>query len=257
MRLDKFISNFSDYSRSEVKKLIKAQRVTLNAQIATQADATISCHEDLIEVDGIKIEALDNVYLMLHKPKGVVCANTDSEHPTVIDILRSSSAKKNPSKITLPFNDLQIAGRLDIDTTGLVFITTDGKWNQRVTSPSQHAKKTYKVSLAEDLADEVIEKFRHGILLNNENKKTRPATLEKITPREVLLSLSEGKYHQVKRMFAAVGNHVIALHRVSIAGITLDPELEPGDFRHIAPQELDTIQRHLGSPNTEPNNHAR
>ncbi len=243
MRLDKFVSNFSDYSRSEVKKLIKAQRVTINGEYAKQADSPVSSNTDTVAVDGKVIEALSDIYLMFHKPKGLVCANSDSEHPTVIDALRSNAST---AQSPLPFNDLQIAGRLDIDTTGLLFITTDGKWNQRVTSPGQHGKKTYRVELANELNDDVIETFLQGVQLKNEAKKTRSATLEKISAREAMLTISEGKYHQVKRMFAAVGNHVVNLHRVSITGVVLDPILAPGEYRPLSPCELDTIQRNIG-----------
>lgn len=244
MRLDKFISHYSDYSRSDVKKLIKAQRVTLNSELATQANTAVSLDHDTIEVDGERIEVQQAVYLMLNKPQGVVCANTDSEHPTVIDVLRSSTS--NTNERPLPFDTLQIAGRLDIDTTGLVFITTDGKWNQRVTSPSQRAKKTYRVSLAEPLAADAVEQITQGILLKGETKPTRPAEIKCLTDRTVQLSIAEGKYHQVKRMFAAVGNHVSALHRENIAGVNLDSKLAPGEFRHLTFEELELITVNTG-----------
>lgn len=241
MRLDKFISNNTQYSRSDVRKLIKAKRVCVNDEDANSADCKIKSTRDIVSIDGKQITAIGNIYLMLNKPEGVVCANMDSEHPTVIDLIQNSENFVDEKPRVLPTKDLQIAGRLDIDTTGLVLITNDGKWNHTITSPNIACKKVYHVSLKLPLAPQVPELFARGMYLEGEKKKTRPALLNVITPKKVTLSLSEGKYHQVKRMFAATGNKVKALHRHSIAGVTLDSNLAPGQFRHLTKVEMTTI----------------
>lgn len=244
MRLDKFISNNSLYSRSDIKRLIKSQRIAVNDESAASPEQKIKPKHDVVKIDGTVIEAVGKLYLMLHKPAGVVCANSDSEHPTVIDLLRDETCFVGKKNAPLPLKDLQIAGRLDMDTTGLVLITNDGKWNQRVTSPATDCKKVYLVTLREPIDPKVTEIFARGVQLEGEKKKTRPAILHIITPTKVTLALSEGKYHQVKRMFAATGNGVKTLHREAVAGIVLDKQLKPGQCRFLTEQELHCIQAH-------------
>jgi len=164
---------------------------------------------------------------MLHKPEGVICANEDSEHPTVLDLINE------PKKYSL-----QIVGRLDKDTTGLVLLTDDGQWNHQVTSPNKACAKTYLVRLKHPLKGDEVEQFNDGLLLKSETKKTRPATLIINDEFHATLSISEGRYHQVKRMFGAVGNRVETLHRQSIGAINLDPELTPGDYRPLTDDEI-------------------
>ncbi len=155
-------------------------------------------------------------YFMLNKPQGYVCSTDDPDHPTVLYFLDEPVAWK-----------LHAAGRLDIDTTGLVLMTDDGQWSHRITSPRHHCEKTYLVTLESPVADDTAEQFAKGVQLHNEKDLTKPAVLEVITPTQVRLTISEGRYHQVKRMFAAVGNHVVELHRERIGGITLDADLAP------------------------------
>lgn len=132
-------------------------------------------------------------------------------------------------------------GRLDIDTTGLVLLTDDGQWSHRITSPRHHCEKTYHVTLESPVSSEITEKFAQGIELRGDKEQTRPAVMEIITPTEVLLTISEGRYHQVKRMFAAMGNHVVALHRRQIGEIVLDESLEPGEYRELSREEIDSV----------------
>ncbi|WP_086932232.1 pseudouridine synthase [Agarilytica rhodophyticola] len=245
MRLDKFISNNTQYSRSDVRKLIKAKRVCVNGEDAESPDDKVKSSRDIVTIDGEKVKPIGNVYLMLNKPEGVVCANTDGEHPTVIDLLQQDESFVGKKVSTLPIKDLQIAGRLDIDTTGLVLITNDGKWNHTITSPNHACKKTYHVSLKNPLAPQVPEMFAKGIHLEGEKKKTRPAILHVITAKKVTLSISEGKYHQVKRMFAATGNKVKALHRHSIGGLVLDEALAPGQYRHLTEKEVAALAQNV------------
>ncbi|MFL0799315.1 MAG: pseudouridine synthase [Agarilytica sp.] len=242
-RIDKFISNNTDHSRSDVRKLIKAKRVELNGELVGSVDVRTTINKDIVMLDGVRIEPIGDVYLILNKPQGYVCANGDGQHPTVIDLLKQSANFAGKKLKLLPFKDLQIAGRLDLDTTGMVLITNDGKWNHNITSPSVDCKKIYRVSLDAPLSPTAPALFARGVQLEGEKKKTRPAFLEVISPKKVRLSLSEGKYHQVKRMFAATGNHVTQLHRESIAGLSLDSALSPGQFRYITQEELSLIEK--------------
>ncbi|ACE84937.1 16S rRNA pseudouridine(516) synthase RsuA [Cellvibrio japonicus] len=225
-RLDAFISNNSDFTRSQIQRLIKAGRVHIDDKPVSQGAQKLNGTES-VRVDGELIEPLSLRYLMLHKPQGYVCANTDSEHPTVLDLIDL------PRKQTL-----QIAGRLDLDTTGLVLLTDDGQWNHRITSPRRECSKRYRVTTAEPIAADTAHYFTDGIQLHGEKHKTRPAHLELIDDYNAWLDIHEGKYHQVKRMFAATGNKVIALHRTRIGSITLDNQLTPAHWRPLTPAEI-------------------
>lgn len=232
MRLDKFISNASDYSRSQVKKLIKEQRVDVDGNIAKNPAMTISALADVC-LNGTPITPPGPRYFMLNKPAGVVSATKDREHTTAIDLLNEPRPEQ-----------LQIVGRLDIDTTGLLLITDNGQWNHRITSPRSDCCKTYKVEVAEPLAPELIEKFKDGIWLEGEKHRCLPADLKILDTRHALLTIREGKYHQVKRMFVALNNHVTQLHRLQIGAITLDTTIEPGDYRPLTQQEIESIKHH-------------
>ncbi len=242
-RIDKFISNNTDHSRSDVRRLIKAKRVELNGELVDGVDVRTKTSKDIVMLDGVRVEPIGDVYLVLNKPQGYVCANEDGQHPTVIDLIKQSANFAGAKLKPLPFKDLQIAGRLDLDTTGMVLITNDGKWNHNITSPSVDCKKVYRVSLDEPLSPAAPAQFAKGVQLEGEKKMTRPAFLEVISPKKVRVSLSEGKYHQVKRMFAATGNHVTQLHRESIAGLTLDSSLDQAQFRYLSDEELTLIKK--------------
>ena len=168
-------------------------------------------------------------YFMLNKPQGYVCSTDDPDHPTVLYFLDEPVAYK-----------LHAAGRLDIDTTGLVLMTDDGQWSHRVTSPRHHCE-----NLSGDAGAPVGGRhraaFRRRVQLHNEKDLTRPATLEQVDARVVRLTLSEGRYHQVKRMFAAVGNRVIELHRERIGAIVLDDDLAPGEYRPLTEEEIASV----------------
>ena len=211
--------------------MVRAGSVSVNNVLIKKADQKILA-TDVVTLDGETVSLPQSRYLMLHKPAGYVCANRDGEHPVVLDLLNEGGIE-----------DLQIAGRLDIDATGLVLITDDGAWNHRVTAPMRLCRKTYCVTLHEPLAVDAAEKLRSGILLSGEKKSTLPAELSFIDDQSdrVRLSIREGKYHQVKRMFAAVGNHVIALHRESIGDIFLDTSLMPGQYRPLTSIEIASV----------------
>ena len=229
MRLDKFIAQTTDLSRTLVKLALRNKRVTVNGEQVKDASLHIS-PDDSVQLDGVTLKPVGPRYFMLNKPVGYVSATIDSDHPTVLDLL------DEPNK-----QALHIAGRLDIDTTGLLLITDDGQWNHRVTSPRHECLKTYYVTLVTELCSDAEQRLHAGLLLNSENQLTKPATLERLNSNQVRLTISEGKYHQVKRMFAALDNRVVELHRERIGAITLDDSLELGEYRPLTAAEINSI----------------
>jgi 16S rRNA pseudouridine516 synthase len=229
MRLDKYISQVSDYSRKDVKTLLKAGRISVNGEVARDPATQVS-ETSHVAVDDVRLSQPLPRYFMLNKPQGYICATKDSRHPVVLDLLEEPNKDK-----------LQIAGRLDIDTTGLVLITDDGQWNHAVTSPNRDCTKRYYVCTEHDIGDSVAAKFAKGIMLEGEKKRTRPAQLSLLFSNEAKLEISEGKYHQVKRMFAATNNRVVELHREAIGGIELDPALEEGEYRRLSDEEIASV----------------
>lgn len=231
MRLDKYIAQSTDFSRKEVRRFLKSGEVTMNGEAVHNPSIHVDENEDDIYLSGYPIEAPGEKYLMLNKPLGCVCANTDRIHPTVLSLIDLPRA-----------NELIICGRLDVDTTGLVLITTDGKWAHKVTSPKHKTGKLYQVTTTDPIPDTAIEQFRTGMMLINDNIRTKPAELRITALNEAEVILTEGRYHQVKRMFGAIGNRVDELHRASIGNIQLDEDLELGEYRFLTPEEINSIQ---------------
>lgn len=232
MRLDKYLSNATDYSRTQIKRLIKKGEVAVDGETATNPAANVDDNSHII-LQGMPIVAPGGRYFMLHKPDGVVSATKDSDHPTALDLLFDEVRP----------DQLQIAGRLDIDATGLLLLTDDGQWNHALTSPRSDCKKTYLVTLKAPLTGDLIEKFQEGIWLEREKRRCLPAELEILGDHAARLTISEGKYHQVKRMFGAMDNRVIGLHREKIGDIMLDSELEPGEYRPLTDEEIASVPR--------------
>lgn len=231
MRLDKYISNATDLSRNEVKRLIKAGEVTIDDEQASGPAQKVTGSEEIC-IDGSAIRLDGYRYFMMNKPAGYVSANKDKDHPTVIDLVYEH---RNQT--------LQIAGRLDVDTTGLLLLTDDGQWNHQITAPRSRCKKTYRVEVERPLEDHLIEKFTSGIWLEGEKRRCLPAELTIIDTKVAELSITEGKFHQVKRMFEVVDNTVQALHRERIGNIVLDEELLPGDYRPLSEAEIASVRR--------------
>ncbi len=225
MRLDKFIAHATPHSRREVRLLLRAGRIQVDGQ--TTDDASLALvPEARVTLDGQALSLSGPRYLMLHKPLDVICATTDGLHRTVLDLLRGEAA------------GLHVAGRLDADSTGLVLLTDDGQWSHRIKAPGRHEKR-YRVHTARPIAPDTAARFAAGLLLRGEeDQPTRPARLELLAPCEALVWLQEGRYHQLRRMFAAVGNHVTTLHREAVAGIELDSGLAPGEWRALTPAEV-------------------
>lgn len=227
MRLDGFIAQATGVSRREAQRYIKEGRVTVDGDTVRNSGARADNRK--VAVDGEPIALPAPVYVMLHKPAGYLCANTDGQHPTVLDLL--------PTKLH-PTEPLQIVGRLDLDTTGLLLLTTDGAWNHRITAPNSRCLKVYCAELAEPITTDVIATLEQGVMLHSENRPTLPCHILLTATQRVTMTLQEGRYHQVKRMFAAVGNRVVVLHREQIGGLKLDPQLQPGEFRHLTTAEV-------------------
>lgn len=230
MRLDKFLSQQLGISRALALRELRASRVTIGGEIVKGGSYKLQL-DDRVAYEGNQLkQILGPRYYMLNKPEGYVCSTDDPINPTILYFIDEPMAEK-----------LHAAGRLDMDTTGLVLLTDDGQWSHRITSPRHHCEKTYLVTLDEPLADDTAAQFIAGVQLHGEKELTKPAALEQIEESLVRLTITEGRYHQVKRMFAAVGNHVIALHRERIGKIELDFALNPGEYRELTQEEVSSI----------------
>lgn len=225
MRLDKYLSNHGGLSRTEARIAIRSSIVTVNGETIKSANQKVSL-EDTIFVLNKEIILTTDTYLAFYKPEGVICSNEDEEHETVIDLLADYDNL-----------DLKIAGRLDKDTTGLVLLSTDGKWVHRVTSPNYKSTKKYLIHTADPIEPSLVELFKNGILLKDSPKLTQPATLTILSEKSATLELTEGRYHQVKRMFGASGNRVLDLHRSHVGGIGLSG-MEKGEYRQLTEAEV-------------------
>lgn len=229
MRLDKFLCDVLGITRKEATHLLKSKTVTVNEEVV-KSGATKLTEECVVEWQGRELQLQGPRYIMLYKPEGFVCSHEDGSNPTVFELLDEVKMDK-----------LHFAGRLDVDTTGLVLITDDGQWSHRITSPKHKCEKTYRVWLADPVQPDYEQKFKEGIQLKSETGLTLPAHLDVRAEKEVLLTIHEGKYHQVKRMFAALGNKVEFLHRERIGEIEMDESLELGEYRYLTQEEIDSI----------------
>ena len=232
MRLDKFLSKATELSRKDCKKILHAGEVTVNGEVVKDASLHIDEVSDDIEWAGELLSvAMGNRYLLLYKPEGFECTLKPKEWPIVTDL------------IDVPqLGSLRIAGRLDVDTTGALLLSDDGGFLHRVTSPKHHVAKVYELTLAEPMTEAqqafAIQELAKGIMLEDEYDKTKPAELSFSDATHAKLVLTEGKYHQVKRMMGYFGNKVIELHRASIGNITL-AGLEKGESRFLTAEEID------------------
>ncbi|MDO4449586.1 MAG: pseudouridine synthase [Moraxella sp.] len=232
MRLDKFLSKATEISRSDCKKILHRGEITVNGDIIKDGSFHINEATDEIEWAGELLSvATGNRYILLYKPEGFECTLKAKEYPIVTDLIEVPSVAS-----------LRIAGRLDVDTTGALLLSDDGAWLHRITSPKRHQPKVYELTLADSVNSEtqerMIKEIAKGIILEGETEKTRPAELSFTDDTHATLTLTEGKYHQVKRMMAYFGNKVMELHRASIGTITLDG-LEMGECRFLTADEIE------------------
>lgn len=232
MRLDKYLTLQGVGSRTQVKEIIKKGSVCVNNQIIKKPEFHIDELNDKIELDGRNLEYNQFYYYMLNKPAGVVSAVTDDTCKTVVDILDVT-----PKKGLFP------VGRLDKDTEGLLLITNNGQLAHDLLSPNKHVEKTYYVELNGELVESDIELFQTGLHIG-EKSKTKPAVLEIMQEKnKALITITEGKYHQVKRMFASIGLKVTYLKRLSMGTLVLDETLKPGEFRKLTEDEVQLLTK--------------
>lgn len=237
MRLDKFLAQCSGSTRSEVKKWLKAGAVTVNGVTASKPEMKVDPEKDVVMVQGKELSYQPFVALMLYKPSGCVTATQDNYQKTVMDYV------EHPRK-----KDLFPVGRLDIDTEGLLLLINDGDLSHRMLSPRHHVPKTYEAQISGAVTPDDVRAFEEGVDIG-EKKKTLPAQLEILEVNteadpvsRIRLTICEGKFHQVKRMFEARGKKVTYLKRVSMAGIALDEKLSPGQWRELTYEEAERLR---------------
>ena len=275
-RIDKILSHHGFGSRKDVKKLLRDERVTVNGKFVYDSGFQLDIENDVVCVDDEEIRLQHDVYIMMNKCQDVVCANKDGEHQTVFDLLDESLKHKFLG------GDLHCMGRLDIDTEGLLILTTDGKLTHKLLSPKTHAPKTYAVGLRDSLTEEekakYNEKFTKGFWIdreqneagfdaqpaeiqftmsNEENNKSAARMRQKANETanresessrqdvviDCLLTIYEGKFHQVKRMFAQLGNEVVYLKRVKMGQLELDPAIPLGGYRELTKEEVELLSK--------------
>lgn len=218
-------------SRAQAQRAIRRGEVQVDGEPVTDPGRHVDAGAR-IEFAGELLSAPQPRYFMVHKPVGVVCATDDRQHRTVLDLIDVRNK-----------TGLHPAGRLDIDATGLVLVTDDGEWSHRITAPRHKVTKAYRLTLAEPLADSAASALATGVQLRGEPKRCAPAVVERLGKHEIRMTIAEGKYHQVKRMLAAVGNHVLRLHRERIGSLVLDPTLSEGCVRPLTSEEIQRVIR--------------
>ncbi|MDD2495245.1 MAG: pseudouridine synthase [Tissierellia bacterium] len=231
LRIDKMLSNSGVGSRKQIKNDAKKGFIEVNGIIEKDSSKIIDTEADIVKYKGETIKYTQFIYLMMNKPRGVVSATEDNYDKTVIDLL------KDEEKFYKPFP----VGRLDKDTEGLLLITNDGKLAHNLLSPKKHVDKTYYVEVEEEVTEDNVIAFEKGVILKEDNYKTLPAKLQIIEsgyPSICLVTIREGKFHQVKRMFNAVNNEVTYLKRISMGTLKLDESLKTGQYRHLTKEEL-------------------
>lgn len=239
-RLDKVLAKHGFGSRKEAQKLVRRQGVLLNGKPCHRPDQHINPDTDTLEIAGQVVELRRHLHLMMNKCGGVVCSARDGLHPTVFDLLAEDHRHQFLG------GSLHLVGRLDIDTEGLLIFTTDGALTHRLTSPKSHIAKKYLVTLRDAInpsrQQEIAVQFRHGITIAPEGDDgeylCQPAQLEWLSENQCCLTITEGRYHQVKRMMAATGNLVTALKRISMGALHLDSGLKSGEYRELSSEEL-------------------
>lgn len=227
MRVDRFLSNLPRFNRKQVRLLLVERRVTVDGAVVSDPHHEVRAFSRVCVGDEVLQAGKPARYFMLHKPQGCVSATSDPQHPTVLDWL------DEPDK-----DELHIAGRLDFNTTGLMVITNDGQWSRRLTQPQTKLPKVYLVETEQDIGADYAATFSKGLYFAFEDLTTQPAELEVLGPTTARLSIVEGRYHQVKRMFGHFDNKVIGLHRERMGPLELDAALAPGEYRALTDDEI-------------------
>ena len=243
MRLDKYLCETGFGTSSQVKDLLKKGQVMVNGEVVKKPELKINETTDQILCQGKKASYQKNIYLMLHKPAGAVSATEDNREKTVLDLVRPEDRK----------NGLFPVGRLDKDTEGLLLLTDDGELAHRLLSPKKHVDKTYYAKIDGQVTEKHIEQFREGLDIGDE-KKTLPAVLTILSsgsPSEIEITIHEGRFHQIKRMFEAVGCKVIYLKRLSMGSLVLDETLPLGEYRSLTEAEQEGLTKQRGTDKNE------
>lgn len=230
MRLDKFLCDTAGLTRTEAKNAVKKGQIAVNGQVQKAADFKVKENTDTVTFQGKPLSYAAFHYYMLHKPAGVITATEDKKESTVMDILREEKVK-----------NLFPVGRLDKDTEGLLLITDDGELAHNLLSPKKHVDKEYLVKVRDSISEEDCRKLSEGVDIGDE-KPTAPAKVERVAEKEILLTIREGRFHQVKRMLQAVGNEVLYLKRLSMGSLRLPEDLEKGAYRPLSEEELYKIK---------------
>lgn len=229
-RLDKYIASQTALSRKDAARAIRDKRVTVNGSVNRATDVKVDTDTDVITLDGQPLTYRRYVYYLMNKPAGVVSATEDKTERTVIDLLRPELRR----------DGIFPAGRLDKDTTGLLILTDDGDYAHRMLSPKKHVNKTYIATLDREPDENISEAFRAGVTLSD-GTVCQPGQAVCLGNNRVEVTIHEGKYHQVKRMFAALGFKVVSLERIRIGALTLDRELNPGEIRVLTGEEATLV----------------
>lgn len=233
LRLDKYLADMGVGSRTQVKTMVRKKQVQINGTVIMQSDRKVDPGTDEVVVNGRIIGYAALEYYMLNKPAGVVSATRDRNEKTVLDLITEKKRK-----------DLFPVGRLDKDTEGLLLITNDGDLSHKLLSPKKHVDKVYFAKVSGVIDGSIVTAFREGIDIGDE-QKTLPAALKIVTSAEtsdVEVTIQEGRYHQVKRMFEAVGSEVLYLKRLSMGTLKLDPKLVPGEYRVLTEAEIERLK---------------
>ena len=230
MRLDKFLCDTAGLTRTEAKNAVKKGQIAVNGQVQKAADFKVKENTDTVTFQGKPLSYAAFHYYMLHKPAGVITATEDKKESTVMDILREEKVK-----------NLFPVGRLDKDTEGLLLITDDGELAHNLLSPKTHVDKEYLVKVRDSISEEDCRKLSEGVDIGDE-KPTAPAKVERVAEKEILLTIREGRFHQVKRMLQAVGNEVLYLKRLSMGSLRLPKDLEKGAYRPLSEEEIYKIK---------------
>ena len=230
MRLDKYLIKHNGLSRKNILQLLTQKKIQVDGEIVFDRDLEVSDFNKVtIEGETLK-EHQSAYYIMMNKSQGILSATKDDQHETAIDLIEEDYK-----------NQLHIAGRLDRSSTGLLILTTDGRWSRQITEPKKKIPKTYLVETVYAISPGTPALFSKGIYFAYEGITTSPAQIELLAENRCLLTIYEGRYHQIKRMFAAAGNRVQALHRLSMGKIKLDENLKPGEYRALTEDEINSV----------------
>ena len=227
MKLSRFLYHHTSHGKNDVRRILAAGRVTVDGKVERDSQSDIGDFTQ-VTLDDRVLRDTSAVYLMLNKPAGYLSATVDDEHRTVMELIDTPET-------------LHIAGRLDRASTGLLILTNDGKWSRRLTEPKEGVSKVYEVTTAEPITKETAMRFQQGIYFAYEDLTTQPAELQILSAQRAQITIYEGRYHQIKRMFHAVDNRITSLHRLSMGAIQLDESLTAGQSRNLTQQEIESV----------------